>query len=241
MTLSAPFENMHILVVDDDTHIRKLLSKYLRRYDYLVTATSDAQCARHLLKALSFDIIILDVMMPGETGLDLARFIRQTLQTPVILLTALGETHHRIEGLQAGADDYLVKPFEPQELLLRINAILKRALQNVESPEGEMLYIGDMICDLENAKIIRDGEEVSLTMLESGLMKTLTTHLNTPVSRQQLLKSLNRPHDEDDPAQERIVDVQITRLRRKLEPDPTKRVYLKTVRGEGYMLTDGVE
>jgi two-component system phosphate regulon response regulator OmpR len=236
--LKAPFDNMHVLIVDDDVHIRQLLSKYLKRYNYRVTSSSDAQQARGLLKVLSFDIIILDVMMPGETGIELSKFIGETLKTPVILLTALGDTENRIKGLKAGVDDYLAKPFEPQELLLRISAILKRSIQ-VQNPQTEKIVrIGNLLCNLEAAEVIRDDKVISLTALEASLMSVLIDNLNQPVSRIDLLKCIKRSQGGDDASQERIVDVQITRLRRKIEPHPNEKLYLRTVRGEGYMLTD---
>ncbi len=225
----------HLLVVDDDERIRNLLRKYLLRNGYLVSLARDAAHARALLAGLEFDLIVLDVMMPGESGVALTQSLRKTLTTPILLLTALGETEDRINGLEAGADDYLPKPFEPKELLLRINAILRRMPELASDADGaRVLKMGPVRYDVERAELTHDGEMVRLTSTEVQLMRIFTERLGTPVSRALLVRELG---GEEGQAQERAVDVQITRLRRKIEVDPKQPRYLQTVRGEGYMLT----
>ena len=225
----------HLLIVDDDERIRGLLRKFLMRHGFLVSVARDAAHARRVLGGLDFDLIVLDVMMPGETGIDLTRALRETHSTPILLLTARGETPDRIEGLEAGADDYLSKPFEPKELLLRINAILRR----VPEPEPEtttlkVVQMGPVRYDIERAELTRAGTPIRLTATEVQLMRIFAENLRQPVTRTKLVEDLGRDGGQ---AQERAVDVQITRLRRKIESDPKQPRYLQTVRGEGYMLS----
>ncbi|MFT5786192.1 MAG: two-component system phosphate regulon response regulator OmpR [Ascidiaceihabitans sp.] len=224
----------HLLIVDDDERIRVLLQKFLMRNGFLVTAARDAQHARRILTGLDFDMLILDVMMPGEDGLSLCRSIRETRQTPILLLTAKGETGNRIEGLEAGADDYLPKPFEPKELLLRINAILRRM---PETPAADIvpkiLHLGPIRYDLERGEMWQGEDLVRLTATEMQLMKIFSAKPGEPISRNKLVEDLGRDRGQ---AQERAVDVQITRLRRKIETNPKQPRYLQTVRGAGYML-----
>ena len=224
----------HLLIVDDDERIRGLLQKFLVRHGFWVTAARDAAHARRILSGLEFDLIVLDVMMPGEDGVAFTSALRETLTTPILLLTAKGETDDRIAGLEAGADDYLAKPFEPKELLLRINAILRRvpaAAPITEVPK--YLTLGPIRYDVERAEMWRGEELVRLTATESQLMKIFSSCPGEPVSRAKLVEDLGRDHGQ---AQERAVDVQITRLRRKMETDPKQPRYLQTVRGAGYML-----
>lgn len=224
----------HLLVADDDERIRGLLQKFLIRNDFLVTTARDAAQARRLLAGLEFDMLVLDVMMPGEDGITLTRDLRQTLTVPILLLTARGETQNRIEGLEAGADDYLVKPFEPKELLLRINAILRRVPQAKPSTQApKMLHMGAVRYDLERGELWRGSELVRLTATEAQLMRLFAAQPGMALSRDKLVG--DAPAD-DASGQERAVDVQITRLRRKIEEDPKSPRYLQTVRGEGYML-----
>ena len=226
-------EATHLLVVDDDERIRGLLQKFLVRNGFLVTVARDAAQARRLLAGLDFDMIVLDVMMPGEDGISLARDIRRRSPVPILLLTARGETSNRIEGLEAGADDYLVKPFEPKELLLRINAILRRVPQaRPEVPKA--LQLGSVRYDIDRGEMWRGDALVRLTATEAALMRVLAAQPGAAVARERLVGDLGR--GEDGGAQERAVDVQITRLRRKIEDDPKQPRYLQTVRGEGYML-----
>lgn len=224
----------HLLIVDDDERIRVLLQKFLIRAGFLVSAARDAGHAERILAGLDFDLLILDVMMPGEDGVSFCRRLRETRELPILLLTAKGETEDRIAGLEAGADDYLAKPFEPKELLLRINSILRR----VPPPEPldsrpKILSLGPFRYDVENGAMWEGETLVRLTATESQLMRIFAAHVGEPVSRTKLVEDLGRDKGQ---AQERAVDVQITRLRRKLEADPKQPRYIQTVRGAGYML-----
>ncbi len=230
--MSAP--DAHLLIVDDDERIRTLLQKFLMRHGFLVTAARDAAHARRILSGLEFDMIVLDVMMPGEDGLTLTRALRETLRTPILLLTAKGETENRIEGLEAGADDYLGKPFEPKELLLRINAILRRMPEAAPRDSApKVLNLGPIRYDMERGEMWQGEELVRLTATEIQLMKIFSAKPGEALSRSKLVEELGRDRGQ---AQERAVDVQITRLRRKIESDPKQPRYLQTVRGAGYML-----
>jgi len=224
----------HLLIVDDDERIRDLLRKFLMRHGFLVSVARDAAHARRVLAGLDFDLIVLDVMMPGESGVDLTRTLRESRDTPILLLTAKGEAEDRIEGLEAGADDYLPKPFEPRELLLRINAILRRMPEpEPEEVQPRTLRMGPVRYDIERAQLTRSGAPVRLTATEVQLMRIFAESPRQAISRTRLVEELGRDNGQ---AQERAVDVQITRLRRKIEPDPKQPRYLQTVRGEGYML-----
>ncbi|SEA13116.1 response regulator [Rubrimonas cliftonensis] len=230
---APPAPPAHILVVDDDARIRALLAKFLARNGHLVTAARDAAHARRLLAGLAFDLMIVDVMMPGEDGVAFTRAIRPKLDTPILMLTARGETEARIEGLESGADDYLAKPFEPRELLLRVAAILRRVAPAPAPHEPpRTLALGALRYDVTRGQLWRGAEAVRLTASEAGLMTALAQTPGEPVSRAALSSALGG----DAEAGERAVDVQITRLRRKLEADPRAPRYLQTVRGEGYML-----
>lgn len=229
----------HLLIVDDDARIRTLLQKYLIRNGFMVSAARDAAHARRLLAGLSFDMIILDVMMPGEDGIALTRHIRTTNQTPILLLTAKGEAEDRIAGLEAGADDYLPKPFEPRELSLRINAILRRRPKAVVTEVlPQMLNLGPLRYDLERGELKRGDTVVRLTQTEAALMRFFCQHAGEVIRREALVDYLGRDRAAHGGmvGQERAVDVQITRLRRKIEHDPKSPRYLQTVRGAGYML-----
>ncbi|GGE52953.1 response regulator [Actibacterium pelagium] len=224
----------HILIVDDDERIRDLLQKFLIRHGFWVSAARDAAHARRLLAGLEFDLIVLDVMMPGEDGMSLTRSLRETLQTPILLLTAKGETADRIAGLESGADDYLAKPFEPKELLLRINAILRRVPQDApDAALPKLLHLGPVRYDCGRGELWRGDDLIRLTATEAELMKIFSARAGEPVSRADLVEELGRDGGQ---AQERAVDVQITRLRRKIENNPRQPRYLQTVRGAGYML-----
>lgn len=226
--------DIHLLIVDDDERIRDLLKKYLMRHGFCVTAARDAAHARRLLAGLEFDLIVLDVMMPGEDGISLTRDLRLRIATPIMLLTAKGETEDRISGLEAGADDYLAKPFEPKELLLRINAVLRRVPD--EEPAVQVpkhLRLGLFRYDVERGELWHGDAPLRLTATENQLMRIFAATPSVAVSRTDLVERLGRDGGQ---AQERAVDVQITRLRRKLETDPRQPRYLQTVRGEGYML-----
>jgi two-component system phosphate regulon response regulator OmpR len=232
-----PDPQAHLLVVDDDERIRGLLQKFLMRNGFLVTIARDGAQARRLLAGLEFDMVVLDVMMPGIDGIALTRELRERLVVPILLLTAQGETASRIEGLEAGADDYLVKPFEPKELLLRINAILRR-VPHVQAEAGpKVLHLGPVRYDIDRGELWQGTAPLRLTATEAQLMRIFAAQPGQPVSRETLAGDLARAQTaEEKTGQERAVDVQITRLRRKIESDPKQPRYLQTVRGAGYML-----
>ncbi len=219
----------HILVVDDDTRLRTLLKKFLGGQGYVVTTAADAGEARRQMAGLQFDLIVVDVMMPGEDGLSLTRGIRAKSAVPILMLTAMGEPTQRIHGLEQGVDDYMAKPFEPKELVLRIGSILRRA-PPVDVPAKLELRLGDCRYDLARRRLTRDGAPVHLTAAEAELLRVLAQNAGKPVAR----SALAVPGDGD--VHPRTIDVQITRLRRKLEPDSRQPRYLQTVRGTGYML-----
>jgi len=224
----------HLLIVDDDERIRGLLQKFLMRHGFWATVARDAAQARRLLAGLEFDLIVLDVMMPGEDGVALTRALRAELETPILLLTAKSETTDRISGLEAGADDYLTKPFEPKELLLRINAILRRVPKEPETNTGpKVLHLGNVKYNVDKGEMWNGPVPVRLTATESALMRIFAASPGEALSRTKLVEDLGRDGDQ---SQERAVDVQITRLRRKIEADPKQPRYLQTVRGAGYML-----
>lgn len=226
----------HLLIIDDDERIRGLLQKFLIRAGFWVSAARDAAHARRLLDGLEFDLIVMDVMMPGEDGISFTRSLREAggLNTPILLLTAKGDTADRIAGLEAGADDYLPKPFEPKELLLRINAILRRVPPaEADAALPKYLSLGAIRYDVERGELWKGDALIRLTATEAQLMRIFSACPGEPVSRTGLVEQLGRDNGQ---AQERAVDVQITRLRRKLEADPKQPRYLQTVRGEGYML-----
>ncbi|WP_417809213.1 response regulator [Thioclava sp.] len=234
MTFQA---DQHLLIIDDDERIRTLLKTFLQRHGFLVTAARDAAHARRLLEGLDFNLIVMDVMMPGEDGLSLTRDLRKSIATPILLLTARGDTRERIEGLEAGADDYLAKPFEPKELLLRINAILRRTPDLPESGP-KYLSLGALRYDHDRGELWDGEASVRLTATEVQLMKIFATHAGEVVSRSALIEELGRDRTaHDEGGGDRAVDVQITRLRRKIERDPREPRYLQTVRGLGYMLS----
>lgn len=217
----------HLLVIDDDDRLRALLKEFLTSQGFRVTAASDAAAARRLLEMMDFDLLVLDVMMPGEDGFAFARWLREHKAAPVLMLSARGMPGDRIEGLSAGVDDYLSKPFEPQELVLRIEAILRRA--GAAPPRPDRLRFGAFSFDPARGELTCEGEPVRLTEGEAALMRRLAQTPNTPVDR------LDLPGGGEDGAG-RAVDIQVTRLRRKLEDDPRNPRWLQTVRGRGYML-----
>lgn len=217
----------HILVVDDDTRLRRLLKKYLKENGFEVAEAAQPAEASELMCLFVFDLIIMDVMMPRQNGQEFTKSLRAGgLQTPILMLTAMGDTHNRIAGLEAGADDYLGKPFEPKELLLRINSILKRSL-SARAPEevrfGSCRYLP------QKGLLFKQGEPVALTSAEQELLRALVQQKEEVISREQLAEKLAM----DNP---RAVDVQITRLRRKIEEDIKKPLCIQTVRGKGYLL-----
>ena len=227
----TPPRSRHLLVVDDDDRIRDLLKAYLTRAGFRVTGASGGDPARRLLATLDFDLAVFDVMMPGEDGFSLTRWLREQRgaqgKTPVLMLTALGTSADRIEGLKLGADDYLGKPFEPEELLLRIEAILRRAADRPQ--QGGVLSLGRCRFDPDRGELLKAGEPVRLTEAEVALLRHLARTPHDAVDRLELAR------DTVDPSG-RAVDVQVTRLRRKIEEDPKTPRYLQTVRGVGYRL-----
>ncbi|WP_340693549.1 response regulator transcription factor [Hyphomonas sp.] len=218
----------HILVVDDDDRIRDLLKRFLTREGHRVTTASDAAAARRLLATMTFDLAILDVMMPGEDGLSLLAAIREGRQkhTPVMLLTARGEASDRIAGLKTGADDYLPKPFEPEELALRCAAILRRSHKDVPPEEVEM---SGLVFNAARGELREGDKRIRLTDAELQLLTVLAANAGEPVDREDLAALTSA-------GMERSVDVQVTRLRRKIEPNPREPIHIQTVRGVGYRL-----
>ncbi len=218
----------HILIIDDDRRIRDLLSRFLSENDFRISVASNAADARRKLTGLAFDLLIVDVMMPGETGVEFTQVLREKMDVPILMLTALSETEARIKGLEAGADDYLPKPFDPRELLLRVNAILKRSVQP-EIPAIEQVVFGPYTFTIASRELKNNGTLVRLTDREREIMVLFALNAGEIVPRQDLLGN-------DNSTGERTVDVQINRLRRKIELDPAQPNWLQTVRGLGYKL-----
>ena len=232
--MDDPADKPHILVVDDDTRLRERMNSFLSRNGFRVSTAGTTAEARQRLGALDFDLIVLDVMMPGESGLALAAELRRSNDVPILMLTAMTEAKDRIAGLEAGADDYLAKPFEPRELLLRLQNILRRK-KPAPAAGGEpprKVAFGPMEFDLELGELTQDGQRVPLTDAEVALMRALAQRLGEVLSRDTLSRSMGAA------VNERAIDVQVTRLRRKIEPDPSFPRYLRTVRGQGYRLVD---
>ncbi len=231
-------EPAHLLIVDDDERIRGLLGKFLVRNGYFVTTARDAAQARRLLVGLDFDLAVVDVMMPGEDGISLCQWLTERRSIPTLLLTAKGETQDRIAELEAGADDYLPKPFEPKELLLRMNAILRRLPAPLrEATRPKYLQLGALRYDVARGELWRGDVPVRLTATEAALMRIFARDPGEVIARAQLIEELGRAGPDGEGAQDRAVDVQVTRLRRKIESDPKNPRYLQTVRGAGYMLS----
>jgi two-component system, OmpR family, phosphate regulon response regulator OmpR len=224
-------EARHILVVDDDARLRRLLQRYLAEHGYHVTTAADAAEAKATLKSFAFDLMVLDVMMPGQDGVSLTTELRKVIELPILLLTALGETEDRVNGLAAGADDYLVKPFDPRELLLRIATILRRVAP--AAPSGQPLRFGPFAFDAGCQELRRGEQRIHLTDAELSLLQILAEQPGLAISRRELGQR-SRISGSD-----RAIDTQIARLRRKLEPDPRRPRYLLTKRGEGYVLRPG--
>ncbi len=223
-----PDDAPHVLVVDDDQKIRDLLGRYLFENGFRVTTASDAATARSAMRGLTFDLVLLDVMMPGESGLSLARELKSISPVPVCLLTARAETEHRIEGLEIGVDDYVTKPFEPRELLLRLRNILRRGQLSLDFPADE-IRMGPYVFYISRGELRRDDETIKLTERERDLLRQFAIRRGTPIPRHELA-------NDESTGSERAIDVQINRLRRKIESDPSNPVYLQTVRGKGYIL-----
>lgn len=226
--MSASTDNPHLLVVDDDQKLRALLLKYLSANGFRVSSAADAEEARALMKSIAFDLLIIDVMMPGENGFALTRAVRAQSQIPILILTARGEPEDRIAGFEEGADDYLPKPFEPRELVLRCTALLRRSATPVLPPHREV-KMGEAVFNPERGELRRKGKPVRLTSSEAALLKLFAANAGRPFSRLDLCTRLGV-------SLERSIDVQVTRLRRKIEEDPKLPLYIQTVRGVGYVL-----
>jgi two-component system phosphate regulon response regulator OmpR len=222
----------HILVIDDDKRLRDLIARYLTEQGYRVTTAIHAADARAKLAGITFDLLVVDIMMPGESGLELTQSLRESSLVPILLLTAMGESGDRIAGLETGADDYLVKPFEPRELVLRIKAILKRARARTERQTSVgAVKFGAFVFEMERRRLFKAGDPVHLTEAESELLYQLARRAGEVVSRDELA-----PQSGDEAGESRLIDVQMTRLRRKIEDDPRFPRYLQTARGQGYVL-----
>jgi two-component system phosphate regulon response regulator OmpR len=228
-TLATPSDSAsHILLVDDDRRIRELVASYLAGHGFRVTAAASADEARQRMRGLAFDLVVLDIMMKGQTGIEFAQVVRREANAvPILMLSALAQTEDRIKGLSAGGDDYLPKPFEPMELLLRIQSILRRHRR--APPAGNEVSFGRCKFNPARGELRRDGAIVKLTSRERDLLRTFTEHAGKAVARSDLM----RPGGQENA---RTIDVQINRLRRKIETDPGTPVYLQTVHGEGYTL-----
>jgi two-component system phosphate regulon response regulator OmpR len=222
----AGSDTPHVLVVDDDERIRSLLARYLRDNGFLATAVENAKAADSIIKQIEFDALVIDIMMPGEDGISMTQRLRAGSAVPILLLTARGEPADRIKGLEAGASDYLAKPFEPRELLLRLQGLLHRTQQPARSAH---ITFGPFSFDPARGELVRDGERVRLTDAELHLLRKLAAKPGAAVPRTVLAQKELGVFD-------RSIDVQVTRLRRKLEDDPRAPQHLKTVRGIGYAL-----
>ncbi|MDA0357844.1 MAG: response regulator transcription factor [Proteobacteria bacterium] len=218
----------HILVIDDDERLRVLLRRFLEESGFRVTDAGNASDARHILESVAFDLLVVDIMMPGETGLEFLASIRKENTVPALFLTAMSDTENRIEGLEAGADDYMSKPFEPRELVLRIKRILQRnrASENVKT----LVNFGPFLFDPDTGMLSKSGERLHITTAEQQLLTSFGKHPNQILSRDDLGAAF------EGRMEGRSIDVAVARLRRKLEPDPRHPVYLQTVRNRGWML-----
>ena len=216
----------HVLVVDDDDRIRELLKEYLTEENYLISTSNNAENAKQKIEMIKFDIIILDIMMPGQSGLDLTHSLREKINTPIILLTAMGEPNERIEGLEKGADDYLAKPFEPKELVLRIQNILKKTESKIQVNEIEFNEIN---INLKKLVITKKNNSHKINNTEKIILEKMINSPGQTFSREQIGKLIKID-------KERSIDVIITRLRKKIEDDPKNPKYLQTIRGAGYVL-----
>jgi two-component system phosphate regulon response regulator OmpR len=226
--MNSAVEDPHLLVVDDDERLRALLQKYLASNGFHVSAAASAADARALMKSMAFDLLILDVMMPGESGFDFAQSVRASSAVPILMLTARSEPQDRISGFERGADDYLTKPFEPRELVLRIESLLRRAVPAARTAHAEV-RMGDCIYDPERGQLKKKGKPLKLTSSENALLQLFAANAGRSFTRADLCSRLGV-------SLERSIDVQVTRLRRKIEEDPKLPLYLQTVRGVGYVL-----
>ncbi len=216
--------NTKILVIDDDTRLRKLLKQYLEQEGYDVEMAKNASEAKDTLKDKRFDLLVVDVMMPGQNGKEFTKELRMTNDTPVLMLTALNEVSDRVSGLESGVDDYLGKPFEPKELVLRIESILKRTKKILD-----VVKFGEYTFNITTGDLFKDDELINLTSTELKLLQVFAKNIDKPVSREDLSREFNG-------IGERSIDVQVTRLRKKIEEDPKEPIYLESQRGAGYVL-----
>ncbi len=232
----------HIVVCDDEPDIRETVSEYLELQGYRVSPVDGGPALRELVDKEKIDVVLLDIMMPGEDGLSLARFLRERGDTAIIMLTASGETVDRIIGLEMGADDYLAKPVDLRELLARIKAVLRRTTAQVAAPaagtggaSATAVHFGTCVLDIEQHKLFAaDGEEIAITAMEFNLLKVFADHSGRVLNRDQLLEMA---HDRDWDPFDRSIDIRISRLRKKIEADPAKPQIIKTVRGVGYIFS----
>jgi two-component system phosphate regulon response regulator OmpR len=229
--MAETMHTAHILVVDDDTRLRNLLHQFLSEQGFRVSTAESAADARKALKYIEFDLMVLDVMMPGETGVSLAASLQDSIDIPIIMLSAMAEPNDRIKGLEVGVDDYLVKPFEPRELVLRIQSVLRRRQR--EQAIKNNIHFGDFSFDPIRKQLLEHNTPVYLTSNEIALLTELAEHPGTPVSRETLANRALAT------TSERNVDVQINRLRKKIEPNPKQPIYIQTARGAGYVLLIG--
>lgn len=227
-----PTRQLRVLVVDDDAGIRDLLKEYLAKQGLVVATARDGREMDQVMPDFAPDILVMDLMMPGEDGLALTRRVKSVREMPVIMLSARGEDIDRIVGLEVGADDYLAKPFNPRELLARIRAVLRRGVVGAEATAEEAYRFGPYSLDLAAQRLLREGEEVAITHAEFALLKIFVEHPNRVLSRDQIMDWL-KGYDRDP--FDRSIDVRVTRLRRKLEDDPANPVYIRTVWGQGYL------
>jgi two-component system phosphate regulon response regulator OmpR len=230
-------ENSRILVVDDDADVRWMVQKYLSKHGLHVALAEGGEQMREMIEAAPYDLVVLDINMPGEDGLSLARFLRANHSVGIIMLTAAAGVFDRVVGLEMGADDYVTKPFEPRELLARIKSVLRRTgqLQNDDEADSDERYVrfGEHVLDLEAHQLLdAENESVSITSMEFDLLKAFADNPDKVLNRDQLL---NMAHNKDWDPFDRSIDIRIARLRRKIEPDPSKPQIIKTVRGAGYI------
>jgi two-component system phosphate regulon response regulator OmpR len=222
-----PDDTPHVLVIDDDQRIRDLLARYLYENGFRVTTSKDAESAKAAMRGLSFDLVLVDWMMPGQSGLDLARELKASKNIPVCMLTAQSDPDQRITGLEAGVDDYIPKPFEPRELLLRLRNVIRRG--HAPATSGDEVRMGAYVFHIGRGELKRDDESIKITERERELLRQFASRPGVPIPRHELF-------NDDSTGSERAIDVQINRLRKKFETDPSNPVYLQTVRGKGYIL-----
>jgi len=218
---------IHILVIDDDDKIRELLKQYLKNNNFIISTAINATDAEEKLKIFKFDMAVIDIMMPGKDGLQLTKEIKENLDLPIILLTAKGEAEDRIKGLEIGAEDYLAKPFEPKELLLRISNIIRRIKKNKNIID--LIKIGKVFINIHKMVIQKDKKIIKINTNEKTLLENMINSAGKTFSREEISRITNL-------TQERSIDVLVTRIRKKIEPDPKNPKYLQTVRGSGYVL-----